>query len=134
MKHSVALSLVLALFAAGPVVTHAQTGGMKGMDMKSGDMKGMDMKAGDMKGMDMGGKDSMSKDSTHKANGVVKALDAQKRTVTIAHGPVPSMKWSAMSMTFKVKDKAVLDKLAADKKVDFEFVQEGKDYVVTAVK
>ena len=134
MKHSAALSLVLALFAAGPALTHAQSGGMKGMDMKSGDMRGMDMKGGDMKGMDMGGKDSMSKGSTHKANGVVKALDAQKSTVTIAHGPVQSMKWPAMSMTFKVKDKALLDKLAVDKKVDVEFVAEGKDYVITEVK
>lgn len=114
MKQSAALSLVLALFAAGPVLTYAQSG--------------------DMKGMGIGGKDSMSKGSTHKANGVVKALDAQKSTVTIAHGPVQSMKWPAMSMTFKVKDKALLDKLAVDKKVDVEFVQEGKDYVVTSVK
>jgi Cu(I)/Ag(I) efflux system protein CusF len=130
MKQSAALSLVLALFAAGPVLTHAQSSGMKGMEMKGGDMKDMDMK-----GMDMSGKkDGISKGSTHKANGVVKALDAQKSTVTIAHGPVPTMKWAAMSMTFKVKDKALLDKLAVDKKVDFEFVPEGKDYVVTSVK
>ena len=34
MKQSVALSLILALFAAVPVVSHAQSsGGMKGMDM-----------------------------------------------------------------------------------------------------
>jgi Cu(I)/Ag(I) efflux system periplasmic protein CusF len=124
MKQSAALSLVLALLAAAPVLSHAQ----------SSEMKGMDMKSGDMKGMDMGGKDSMSKGSTHKANGVVKALDAQKSTVTIAHGPVPTMKWPAMSMTFKIKDKALLDKLAVNKKVDVEFVEEGKDYVVTGVK
>lgn len=114
MKHSAALSLVLVLFAAGPVLTHAQSG--------------------DMKGMDMGGKGSMSKDAKHKANGVVKALDSQKSTVTIAHGPVQSMKWPAMSMTFKVKDKALLDKLAITRKVDVEFVEQGKDYVVTSVK
>ena len=128
MKQSAALSLVLALLAAAPILSHAQSSTMKG------DMKGMDMKSGDMKGMDMGGKDSMSKGSTHKANGVVKALDAQKSTVTIAHGPVPTMKWPAMSMTFKIKDKALLDKLAVNKKVDVEFVEEGKDYVVTGVK
>lgn len=134
MKQSTALPLVLALFAAAPVLTHAQSSGMKGMEMK-GDMKGMDMKSGDMKGMDMSGKkDGISKGSPHKANGLVKALDVQKSTVTIAHGPVPTMKWPAMSMMFKVKDKALLDKLAVDKKVDVEFAVEGKDYVVTAVK
>ena len=44
------------------------------------------------------------------------------------------MNWPAMSMTFKVKDKAMLDRLGAGKKVDVEFVQEGKDYVITALK
>ena len=128
MKHSAALSLVVTLLATSPVIAHAQSGGMKGMEMK-GDMKGMDMK-----GMDMGSKDSTSKGSTHKANGVVKAVDVQKSTVTLAHGPVSTMKWPAMQMTFKVRDKAMLDKLAVDKKVDVEFVAEGKDYVVTSVK
>jgi Cu/Ag efflux protein CusF len=37
-------------------------------------------------------------------------------------------------MAFSVKDKAVLDKLAKDKKVDFEFKEQGKDYVITDVK
>lgn len=36
-------------------------------------------------------------------------------------------------MTFKVKHKAMIDKLAANKKVDVGFVQEGTDYVVTSV-
>ena len=133
MKQSAGISLILALLVAGPVLTHAQAGEMKGMDMK-GDMKGMDMKSGDMKDMDMGSKGSMSKGSTHKGNGVVKATDTQKSTVTIAHGPVQSMKWPAMSMTFKVKDKSLLEKLGEGKKVDFEFVQEGKDYVITSAK
>jgi hypothetical protein len=38
MKQSVALSLILALFAVVPVVSHAQSSGsMKGMDMKDKD-------------------------------------------------------------------------------------------------
>ena len=48
--------------------------------------------------------------------------------------PVKSMKWPAMTMTFKVKDKAMLDKLGAGKKVEVEFEQRGKDYVITSVK
>ncbi len=53
MKQSVALSLILALFVAVPVVSHAQS---------SGSMKGMEMKDMDMKGMDMKGKDPGKKD------------------------------------------------------------------------
>ena len=44
------------------------------------------------------------------------------------------LNWPAMTMTFMVKDKALLEKLALDKKVEFEFVQQGKDNVITGVK
>lgn len=44
------------------------------------------------------------------------------------------MNWPAMTMTFGIKDKMLFDKLADGKKVEFEFVKEGKDYVVTTVK
>jgi Cu/Ag efflux protein CusF len=37
-------------------------------------------------------------------------------------------------MAFVVKDKAVMEKMKKDQNVDFEFVQQGKDYVVTGVK
>jgi Cu(I)/Ag(I) efflux system protein CusF len=44
------------------------------------------------------------------------------------------MKWPAMTMAFTVKDKALMDKLAKDRKVDFEFEQQGREHVVTSVK
>jgi len=69
---------------------------------------------------------------THKTTGVVTKVDKDK--VTIKHEPVQSMNWPSMSMAFTVKDKALMQKLAKNKKVDFEFKQEGKDYVVTSVK
>ena len=83
------------------------------------------------------GKDAQGatdKAAVHHASGVVKAMDTAKGTVTLAHGPVATLNWPAMTMTFKVKEPGLLDKFAADKKVDVEFMQEGADYVVTAVK
>ena len=112
------LRLSLAAIAlAISTTTHAQSGGMKGMDMKDMPMKGMEKDA---------------KGTVHNASGVVTKVDKDK--VTIKHGPVPSINWPSMSMAFKVKDKALMDKLTKDKKVDFQFIQEGNDYVVTAVK
>ena len=70
----------------------------------------------------------------YKASGVVKKVDAAKSTATIAHGPVKDLNWPAMTMAFKVKDKALLDKLGVDRKVDFVLAQEGRDYVITAVQ
>jgi len=37
-------------------------------------------------------------------------------------------------MTFGVKDKMLLDKLPSGKKVEFEFVQQGSDYLITSAK
>jgi Cu(I)/Ag(I) efflux system protein CusF len=122
MKHAVAASLLAAMPVFAVSLAHAQSQGMGGMDMK-GDMKGMDMKS-----------EKKAKSQTHKASGTVTKVDPAKSSVTIAHGPVQSMKWPAMTMTFKVNEKAMLDQLAKDKKVDFEFKQQGKDYVITSVK
>jgi Cu(I)/Ag(I) efflux system periplasmic protein CusF len=70
----------------------------------------------------------------HAAVGIVKKLDAKAGTATIAHEPVKELKWPAMTMPFKVQDKASLDKLGEGRKVEFEFEQRGKDYVITRVK
>jgi Cu(I)/Ag(I) efflux system periplasmic protein CusF len=72
--------------------------------------------------------------STHPATGVVKNIDAAKGTVTLAHDPINSLNWPAMTMGFQVKEKALFDKLQPGKKIEFEFVQEGKNYVITSVK
>ncbi|MGH8790460.1 MAG: copper-binding protein [Cupriavidus necator] len=89
-----------------------------------------------MKGLDMSKKSSASSPMaiSHKAIGVVKATDAKAGTVTLAHEPIESLNWPAMTMGFLVRDKMLLDKLALGKKIEFEFVQESKGYVVTAVK
>jgi len=91
-------------------------------------------KKDDMKGMDMGSKPTAGALVVHKATGTVKKVDAKAGVVTLAHEPVESMNWPSMTMGFKVKDKMLRDKLADGKKVEFEFMQEGKDYVVTGVK
>ena len=42
--------------------------------------------------------------------------------------------WPPMTMGFKVRDKALFGKLAPGAKIEFDFVQEGEDYVVTALQ
>ncbi len=116
MKRLIVLSAVLALSVAMIPLSRAQ--GMGGMDMK---------------GMDMG-KDKKSEAKAHKGVGTVKKVDSAGGKVTIAHGPIPTMKWPAMNMTFTVKDKALLGKFSQDKKVEFEFVEQASDYVITSVK
>ena len=120
MKRLVVLSVVLVVSLAAIPVSRAQPGGMKGMD------KGMDMK--EMQS------DKKAQDNVHKGKGTVTKIDPAGGKVTIAHGPIQSMKWPAMTMTFGVKDKALLDKLSPEKKVEFEFVQQGSDYLITSAR
>jgi Cu(I)/Ag(I) efflux system protein CusF len=87
-----------------------------------------------MKDTDMSKKPVAGTPAAHKATGVVKKVDPKAGSVTLAHDPVKSLNWPAMTMGFQVKDKMLLDKLAVGKKIEFEFVQQGKDYVITLVK
>lgn len=103
-------------------------------DMKNMDMKGMDMKGMDMKGMSNKPHTNDPEAATHKTSAIVKGIDAAKSQVELAHEPVKSLNWPAMTMGFSVKDPALFDKLAVGKKVEVEFVQQGSDYVITAVK
>lgn len=105
---------VLVLLIAAPMMVHAQSG-MKGMDMKD-----MPMKKGDA--------------ATHKGTGVVTNIDRAAGKVTLKHDPIKSLSWPTMTMAFTVKDKAMLDKIAKDKKVEFEFVQQDQQFVITSIK
>jgi len=149
MKRFAQLAIISALSIPG--ATFAQSGDMKGMEMKNGcmdmkDMKGMDMK--DMKNMNMQECKNMMKEHTadskaqgahkqgtvHKTSAVIKAVDPVNSKVTLDHDQVKTLNWPAMTMTFGVKEKSLLDKLAVGKKVDVEFTQQGSNYVVSAVK
>lgn len=91
-------------------------------------------KMGDMKPMGPAMKSSSEAKATHKATGVVKKVDPKAGVVTVAHEAVNSMNWPPMTMGFLVKDTMLFDKLTVGKTVNFEFVQDTKGYVVTAVK
>lgn len=124
MKQTAMAALMIALtLGAGAALAQQKMGDMP--------MKDMPMKDMPMKDMPMG---TPSQGQTHHAIGTIKKVDAAKGTVTFDHGPVKSLDWPAMSMTFAVKDKMLLDKLTVGKKAAFEFVQDGKGYVVTGVK
>ncbi len=117
MKKAAFATLVLAsMLPAGAALAQQKMDGMKTAEMAA-------MPAA-----------SSSMSTSHTAMGVVKKVDTKAATVTVAHEPVKSMNWPAMTMGFKVKDKMLLDKFTDGKKVEFNFVQQGKNYVITSVK
>lgn len=90
--------------------------------------------AGQMQGMAMGQPATGTKGAVHQATGVVKSVDAVNGKVTLEHGPVKTLNWPAMAMTFGVKDKGLLDKLRVDQRVQVEFQGQGGSYVITSVR
>ena len=59
----------------------------------------------------------------HAAEGTVVNADPKAGVVSIAHGPVPSLKWDGMTMEFKVLDAALFAVLKNGEKVRFEFAE-----------
>ena len=70
--------------------------------------------------------------SAASATGMVEAVDATAKTVTIAHGPVAALQWPAMTMTFKAPD-ADLTALKQGDHVSFEFTANGMDGTITTI-
>ena len=67
----------------------------------------------------------------HRGQGTVQAVDANSGMVEIEHAPIASLKWPAMSMEFKVKDKTQLARLSKGQAVEFEFSEQGAgEYVI----
>jgi Cu/Ag efflux protein CusF len=110
--------------------------GMNGMDMKGMNMNDMDTeKCQAMMNAKRGNNAGNAVQvETHKTSAVVQKIDKANGKVTLAHEAVQSLNWPAMTMAFTVRDKSLFDKLKVCKKVNVEFVHQGNDYVVTAVK
>lgn len=70
----------------------------------------------------------------YNAVGTVKQVDVAAGKVTIAHDAIAALAWPAMTMSFTIKDKTLFDKLAVDKRVQFNVEKQGALYVVTDVK
>ena len=82
-----------------------------------------------------GAQKAAAESTSHAANGRVESVDAKAGSATIAHDPVPSLKWPAMTMDFKVKDAAVLKGLKARQNIRFDFAEEAPgEWVILRVQ
>jgi len=125
VKRIVLLSSCLVFMSTVPALSAGQATPSKSTDMSQMDTKSMNK-------MDQSAGEKSA--STHTGTGVVKSVDAAAGSVTLAHEPIKSLNWPAMTMAFKVKDKKLLDDAKPGKKVQFTVVQSGKEYVVTSIK
>ena len=64
--------------------------------------------------------DAKSTDSsTPMSTGEVKKVDKSSGKLTIKHGPIDNLGMPAMTMVFRVKDPAMLDRMKAGDKISF---------------
>ncbi len=68
---------------------------------------------------------------THSATGTVEKVAAGQ--VTIAHGPVQTLQWPAMTMAFSARDAALLEGIRVGDRVAFSFAKSGDAYALTAI-
>ena len=66
--------------------------------------------------------------------GTVRKSNPAAGTVTIAHDPIKSMDWPAMTMSFTAKDKKMLEGIKPGAKVEFDFIRKGTKYTITSIK
>lgn len=72
--------------------------------------------------------------TTHRAKGLVEAIDPAAKRITVKHGPVPSLQWAARTTTFAVLDGVSLAGIAVGNEVDLEFTPGEKGgYLITAL-
>lgn len=71
---------------------------------------------------------------TGKGTGLIQQIDREKGAVTIKHGPLQGLNMPGMTMSFLVKDKAMLASLQPLQKVDFDLTYDGKQYLITNIK
>ncbi|OGA15710.1 MAG: efflux transporter periplasmic adaptor subunit [Betaproteobacteria bacterium RIFCSPLOWO2_02_FULL_63_19] len=73
--------------------------------------------------------------ATHRGEGTVQAMDPAGATITLAHGPIASLKWPAMTMEFKAKDAALLRALKSGQRIVFDMVGEpGGEYTIIRIQ
>lgn len=68
-----------------------------------------------------------------RASGTVRAIDAARGRVTLAHGAVPSLHWPAMTMDFAATPEQ-LQGLKVGDRVEFEFHAEGMNARILSIR
>ncbi len=127
MKRSIVVAAGLALLVPGfGAIVQAQDHGHGGRMGRAG-MGAM----GAMGGMGA----STDTAAAHSGVGIVKSIDAASGKVMLAHEPIASLGWPAMTMAMRVADAAALRKLSPGQRIEFELVQQaGAGYVIARIR
>ena len=73
-------------------------------------------------------------DTANMTDGEVRKVDKDAKKITLKHGEIKNLEMPAMTMVFKVKDPALLDKVKAGDKVKFKAEMVGSAIAVTEIE
>ena len=74
------------------------------------------------------------KQATYTAVGMVKSIDPRVWTVMLAHDPIKALDMPAATTSFKLGDKALLEKIAPNRKMEFGFERQGAQLVIVSIR
>jgi Cu(I)/Ag(I) efflux system membrane fusion protein len=66
--------------------------------------------------------------------GILREILAGENKVNMTHDPIPAIKWSEMTMDFKVKPNVELDGFKPEDKVMFELEKTGDAYIIKSMQ
>ncbi len=66
--------------------------------------------------------------------GMVVSVDKAAGKVKLQHEAIPAIGWGAMTMDFKVTDKAVLEKVKKGEQIEFTLIKRGQEYLISNIK
>lgn len=110
------------------LIAVASTAFALSLSAQAEDMPGMKMDS--MEGMQM--EQKTTRPPVANAEGTIKSMDTVKHTVTIAHGPVPSVQWPPMTMAFAAAEDQ-LKGLTTGDRVSFSFRIEGGRATIVSI-
>jgi Cu(I)/Ag(I) efflux system protein CusF len=82
--------------------------------------------------IDDGPATEMVSEPVMRATGTIEALDRERGVVTIAHDPVPALKWPASTMEFQAR-REQLEGLAKGDAVQIGFQSEGDEAAIVSI-
>ena len=77
---------------------------------------------------------AMAADPTDMVEGEIRKVDIKSQKITIKHGEIKNLGMPGMTMIFRVKDPALLDKVKKGDKIRFKAEQTKGAIVVTAIE
>ena len=66
----------------------------------------------------------------YTAIGTVISVDRDLSRITIDTDPIEALKLPALALAFSVHDRNLLDRVRTGRKVEFEFVKQGRNFVL----